>query len=235
MYIEMTLWLPSRFERRQALADDQRNFDHLLIRGYAKSIDFHRLGRGSDSQLRQVDRYTHGTYLKQSAETVFKSSDDKRVTKVLSDSELRATGTVIILEGEGATYPLKLDSLNSYTGGRASKPKWLLLSVREAEAKDGKLEQATVWVSDAYRKQFLKIFEDYLNDDKNTKKGKPKNQALVANISRIREALLDDLWTSESEPSRSGMQWWEIWLDALSPNIDDWQQISYRLSTANYS
>lgn len=46
----------------------------------------------------------------------------------------------------------------------------------------------------------VEIFEDYLNDEKNTKKGRPKNEDLVANISRIREAVLDDLWTSKIQP-----------------------------------
>ena len=138
-----------------------------------------------------------------------------------SDEELRATGTVIVLEGGGAAHPLRIDSLNSYTGGKARKPKWLLLSVREAQ---GDLpETATVWVSDSYREQFLKLFEDYLNDEKNTEKGRPKNEDLVANISRIREAVLEDLWTSEIPPPKAGRQWWELWLDGNSAHLTDWE------------
>ena len=67
---------------------------------------------------------------------------------------------MIVLEGEGAAHPLKLDSLNQRASGRVSKPKWLLLSVREAI--DEAPETATVWVSDAYRQEFLKLFRRLL-------------------------------------------------------------------------
>lgn len=135
--------------------------------------------------------------------------------------ELRATGTIIVLEGEGSTFPLKVDSLSSYTRERKGvrKTKWLLLSVRDAHGNEP--ERATVWVSDAYRQQFLKLFEDYLDDEKNTEAGYPKNRALVANISRIRSAVLEDLWTSESDPPQSGMHWWELWLDGPSDRVGD--------------
>jgi len=93
------------------------------------------------------------------------------------------------------------------------------LCLREKRAREGAPETATVWVSDTYRQQFLKLFEDYLN--KNTKTGCPKNRALVANISRIRKAVLEDLWTSESNPTRSGRHWWELWLDGTSDRVGD--------------
>ncbi|XCB28956.1 S8 family peptidase [Arcanobacterium hippocoleae] len=179
------------------------------------------------------DRSKHGLALKKSANAVFNSFDSSLLS-IDINPELRAAGTVIVLEGEGAIYPLKLDSLNSHTGGRCSKPKWLLLSVRVSEDEE-KSEQATVWVSDEYRKKFLELFADYLNDDKNTKTGKPKNQNLVANISRIRKAVLEDLWTSKSKLPGTGKHWWEIWLDATSPHIADWKKFVdlYKLKSRN--
>ena len=103
-------------------------------------------------------------------------------------------------------------------------PEWLLLSVQPAT---GELpERAVVWVADAYRSQFLKIFEDYLNkkitraaeDKSEDGTGNPANRALVANISRIRQSILDDLWQSEGEPPKHGTQWWELWLDTAQQN-----------------
>lgn len=201
------------------MAEQTRNLDHLYVQGYVETEDFHRTGGGRGKPLRKVDRYQHGTDLKNAAEQVF-AGFEEAVSALATDEELRATGTVIVLEGEGAAHPLKADSLNAYIGGKTRKPKWLLLSVREAA--DDTPEIATVWVSDAYRQQFLKLFEDYLDDQKNTKKGRPKNQDLIANISRIRDAVLDDLWTSDSQPPRSGRHWWEIWLDGTSTHVSDW-------------
>lgn len=202
------------------MAERPRELDHLYVQGYVETSDFHRAGGGRGKPLRKVDRYEHGTALKTAAKQVFAGFDDT-VATMPTDEELRATGTVIVLEGEGAAHPLKADSLNAYVGGKSRKPKWLLLSVREAS--EGTQETATVWVSDAYRQQFLKLFEDYLDDTKNTKNGRPKNQDLVANISHIREAVLDDLWTSDSQPPRSGLHWWELWLDGTSNRVSDWE------------
>lgn len=203
------------------MAKVSRGLDHLYVQGHAESVDFHRQGGGPDKSPRDIDRYTHGASLKHSAERVFENCDRQRMVMVPSDEELRAAGTVIVLEGEGAAHPLKLDSLNQRASGRVSKPKWLLLSVREAI--DEAPETATVWVSDAYRQEFLKLFEDYLDDKKNSKNGRPRNQTLVANICRIRDAVLNDLWTSDSAPPNSGRHWWELWLDANSPHIDAWE------------
>jgi hypothetical protein len=101
-----------------------------------------------------------------------------------------------------------------------------LLSVRPAT--DDEPERATVWVSDNYRAQFLKIFEDYLakfstkatQDRWTTPEGNPTNQVLVANIARIRRAMSADLWTSDGEPPPHGTHWWELWLDTTQPHLE---------------
>lgn len=203
------------------MAEDGRGLDHLYVQGYVETADFHRKG-GPGKPPRDVDRHAHGSSLKRSVQGIFENIDQQIIAAVPTDEELRATGTFIVLEGEGAAHPLKIDSLNSYTGGRARKPKWLLLSVRGGEGKER--EVAVVWVSDSYRIQFLKLFEDYLDEEKKSPKGHPRNQVLVANISRIRQAVLDDLWTSEGEPPRRGIHWWELWLDANSSHVSDIDQ-----------
>jgi hypothetical protein len=90
---------------------------------------------------------------------------------------------------------------------RGKRPKWLLLAVNPST--DDRPESAVVWVSDEYRAAFLKLFEDFLEEDTST--GKPKNRELVANIVSIRQAVLRDLWQSAGNPP-PGLVWWEIWL-----------------------
>ena len=72
-----------------------------------------------------------------------------------------------------------------------------------------------VWVSDMYRARFLKLFADYL--ERETPTGLPRNRELVANIGRIRKAVLEDLWQSAGSPPKSGACWWEVW---LHPTVD---------------
>ncbi|MDK8306472.1 S8 family peptidase [Corynebacterium imitans] len=199
-----------------------RGLDHLYVEGHAVDANLNRKAGARNSRVRDVDRRAHGTRLRDEAARALDRSGEHEVGTLPSDEELRATGTIIVLEGEGSAYPLQIDSLNAYVGGRRRKPKWLLLSVRGGQG--GQPEKATVWVSDSYRAQFLAIFEDYLNDAKNSPKGLPKRQTLVANISRIREAVLEDLWTSESQPQKSDYQWWELWLDAGNEHIAAWER-----------
>lgn len=197
------------------MAEPGRDLDHLYIHGYAETADFHRRG-GGGFKRRTVDRHGHGQALQSAVQDAFGASDEERDIRIPDDDQLRATGTVIVLEGESAAYPLKLESLDSYTQHKINRPKWLLLSVREAS--DEQPERATVWVADEFRQKFLQLFEDYL--EKSSRGGNPKNQDLVANIARIRHAVLSDLWTSDGEPRYHGRHWWELWLDASSEHLE---------------
>lgn len=73
--------------------------------------------------------------------------------------------------------------------------------------------EATVCLNHRAITDFLTRVELYIN--KNTKKGNPKQQALIANIDEIRAATLESFW-QEPEipfPTRSENVWWEIWLN----------------------
>ncbi|WP_425302651.1 S8 family peptidase [Nocardia wallacei] len=199
------------------MADEPQYLDHLYISGHAASERFRRSG-GGKAKVQSVGRRRHGRKLKSEAGQAFATFDAERDLLNLSDVELRALGTIVVLEGSpGTDYPLKVESLTSRTSHRERRPRWILLSVHPATPDTP--EQATVWVADAYRQQFLKLFQDYL--DAETSQGNPKNRELVANISRIRRAVLDDLWTSAGTPPQHGTTWWEIWLDATSEHAQD--------------
>ncbi len=121
---------------------------------------------------------------------------------------MQAIGTIVVLEGPGSDFPLKLESLERFTNHRNRRPVTLLLSVTPAT--EHAPERAIVWISDKYRARFLKLFERYV--DETTENGEPKNRALVANIDRIREAVLSDLWQSAGDPPTTGEHWLELWL-----------------------
>jgi hypothetical protein len=222
------------------LAEQPRHLDHLYVVEQAADESFHRGGQG-DVKIRPVERRAHGLALRGELDKAFADIDTERHTLSVSEEELRALGSVIVLEGAHAAYPLKLDQLSQLTRHRKTpkRPKWLLLSVHQATATEP--ERATVWVSDAHRPQFVKIFEDYLTkvstraveEHWTTPDGNPVNQALVANIARIRQAFLDDLWTSAGEPPRSGRHWWELWLDSTQPHLDTFNGFlaTYQLRT----
>ena len=176
---------------------------HLLVVGWAEDRDFKRPGRGKQ-EVRVVNRRSHGPRIKSEATDAL---SDRPVDPSLA--ELRALGTVVTIEG-AAGFDLKLESLEQHSRHRIDpRPKWLLLTVHAA--REGRPEQAQVWVSDEYRRNFIQLFERYV-DEENARTGKPKNEALVANIARIRSSVLRDLWQSSGEPPTEGRRWWEVWL-----------------------
>ena len=209
------------------MASDPRGLDHLYVVDAAANTSFRRPARGNP-KIRSVEHRAHGLALREDVRRTFSEVDQERANYNVDEDELRALGSVIVLEGADAAYPLKVDQLESLTRHRNTpkRPRWLLLSVRPGTNTEP--ERATIWVADAYRAQFLKVFEDYLTkfytnadqDNWSTPEGNPHNRPLVANISRIRAAILADLWTSQGEPPRNGPQWWELWLDANQPHVD---------------
>lgn len=202
------------------MPNELRHLTHLLVTDRSRNEDFHRGGQGNP-RIRPIEQRASAWALLNETREAFLESDAERAALTPSIAELRALGTFVTLEGDDATFPLRLDSLQRSTAHRVTAriPMWLLLSVQGAT--EDRPERAVVWVSDGYRARFLKLFEDYLDgrsrqgnpNNWETPEGNPKNRALVANISRIRAAVLEDLWQSSAEPPRTGVHWWEVWLD----------------------
>jgi Subtilase family len=196
------------------LPDD---LSHLLVLGRSSDEGFHRLGRGNPRIRLVEDRAAHcGARLREVEDSLDAFDDERAALDELTEDELQALGSIVILEGDDPGYLLRLDSLERLSQHRVPRPRWLLLSV--TPPRDSQPERAVVWVSDAYRAGFIKLFEDYLAVQ--TAKGNPANNALVANISRIRAAVLSDLWQSSGEPETTGIRWWEIWLRPAENNVE---------------
>lgn len=201
------------------MAEGPGRFTHLLVSERVRGEDFTRRGRGN-ARIRPVEHRSHGLAIRGELEQVLEETDAQR-SALVDIEELRALGSVIVLEGADASYPLQLDPLSRLNRARKvpRRPQWLLLSVQPGDGDQP--ERAMVWVADEYRARFLKIFEDYLTQVStlgdeaswDTPGGNPRHRALVANIAHIRRALLRDLWTSGGDPPEGGVHWWELWLN----------------------
>jgi hypothetical protein len=193
---------------------------HILVRERVDSRDFTRRGRG-DRKIRPVEARTHGAAMRDQARGTLDQIDSEREEFTFEEEELRALGSIVVLEGADPTFPLRLESLDRLSRHRKQPkvPMWLLLSVAPAEdAGEGKGERATVWVSDHYRKSFVGLFERYLATIEG--EGNPQGSELIANLARIRQAVLGDLWQSEGAPPQTGKRWWELWLRRTGDGLD---------------
>lgn len=225
------------------MPEEPGRLEHLFVAGRVRVEEFTR-GGGGNARIRPVEHRSHGLALRGELDQVLVDTDNQR-NALVDINELRALGTIIVLEGADAAYPLQLDQLSRLNRARkvARRPQWLLLSVQPADGDQP--ERATVWVSDEYRARFLKIFEDYLTrfttpedpDRWETPEGNPRFRSLVANIAHIRRALLRDLWTSEGEPPQDGVHWWELWLDTGQAHAETFEGFTttYDLRTLSRS
>lgn len=198
------------------MSSPARPLAHLTVTGRAEDRSFNRSG-GGNPRIRDVERRAHGTKLRGDLERSLHQADVERaaVADDLTLEELKALGIILVLDAADPAFPLKLDSLERMSSHRVKRPQWLLLAVNPAIG--DRPESAVVWVSDAYRGTFLKIFEDFL--ERNTPTGEPQKRALVANIASIRRAVLLDLWQSADDPP-TGLAWWEIWLTRTDTGVE---------------
>lgn len=119
-----------------------------------------------------------------------------------------------IAEGEAGFY-LEFEipaSERAAVEGLENKPAAIeLVAVRPvAEGED--LVSATVFVPARSADFFAKKVNDYR--DKDTKSGKPKNEALVARIEDVKLAAVRSLFTDDMSlfPQAGHQAWWEVWI-----------------------
>lgn len=180
---------------------------HLWVRGCAEDRTFSRSG-GGDPKIRAVERRAHGRARQKELSDALNAIETSRAKDGLTEEELRALGVILVLEGAAAGYRLKLDSLERMSTHKVRQPMWLVLSV--IPEVDQHPERVTIWVSDTFRGRFLELFEKYVTET--TQAGQPKNRELIANIGRVRQAILGDLWQSDGQPPTTEVVWWELWL-----------------------
>lgn len=182
--------------------------DHIHLRSRASEQPYSAPSGGRTPAIYPVDRQSHGQKILGQAKISFDIYESQTDKLPLSD-EYIGNGTIIVLEGSTHDFPLYLPTLTQHVPRRASEYKWILLAVHSRT--ESTPETATVWVSDKYRSKFLQYFEDYLNQEKDSSSGNPRNNKVVSNISRIRRAVLDDIWTSSwHELPKDGQHWWTV-------------------------
>lgn len=114
------------------MPDDLRHLNHLLVIGHSAPESFHRPGRGSPKVRPIEDRVAHGQARRDELRSVLSAALEQQNDAVddLSVEELRALGSVVTLDGDDPTYPLRVDSLQRHSRHRDPRPQWLLLGVQ---------------------------------------------------------------------------------------------------------
>lgn len=191
------------------------DFNHILIDGYSSSLPYSTSGGGNTPVFTRPNRTGHGTRIK--------SSFNDAVGE-FTQGDLDYDFVFIELESP-ENFELAFKSLEDAGGN------FRLASVKRIVSVLGDVEtviyKASVYLNKNAVSKFLVKIEDYLDANKDTDSGNPKNQTLIANIEQIRAATLESFWQEPiiPFPNKFEVIWWEVWFT----NIDD-EKLSNQLS-----
>ncbi len=146
--------------------------------------------------------------------------------------ELMRTRDAGVAEGDSGFYlqfdipadhQTALDSLEN-------KPNAIELVAVRPPPEGGDTLSATVFVPETAANFFDERIDAYR--DKNTKGGKPKNEALIARIDDVRLGTVASLFTDDLTlfPAAGAQAWWEVWV--RDGRLDSFQSVAARLNVA---
>ena len=114
--------------------------------------------------------------------------------------------------------------------GLENKPAEIELVAVRPVAGNQEMVSATVFVPERSAEFFSKKLELYR--DKNSKSGKPRNEALVARIEDVRLAAVHSLFTDDMAlfPEAGRQAWWEVWV--RDGRLETLRHVAERLNVA---
>jgi hypothetical protein len=183
----------------------QRNLPNFYIAAKGDSQNYTSPGRGGGKKsFPPRNRIQHAETLKQAFE---KALENYQQQKLLREPELSVEEAGFYLEFQIPKSELKaLDSLENKTKNIE------LVAVKSSDESEETVS-ATVFVPEKASDFFALKIEAYR--DKETEKGKPQNEPLIARLDDISLGTVRALFTDNlsSFPSSESQEvWWEVWL-----------------------
>ncbi len=169
------------------------------------------------TEVSSQDRQQHGGRLLQQLEAL-----RPEIEQAHSQQESAGMGEGFGLQVEFESFPdieLAFESLAKERSGIE------LFNVRHEENRT----MATIFVPDGKLHILENLVTAYLDENKDSKKGKPKNQKLLDAIGNIRVASIKALWTDDPEvfpQSDEETLWWEVWLPVRGDRITEVQRFT---------
>ena len=182
----------------------EKELPHIRILKPADSIGFtSKPGRG-DKHYPKRSRNQHGASIRKKLNDAWKESENEKVA-----IHSGRTGTYIEFQSS-PDFDIKIKSLENLSQGIR------LCNVRE-EKTDGSEEVTkyiTTYIPNDKKLWFFNKIKEYLDPEKDTLKGNPKNKDLLEGIEELRKALLvESFWTDSKKLMPSAKpEWCEVWL-----------------------
>jgi hypothetical protein len=175
---------------------------HLYLRGSGRAEPYTSKRRPGPHKLPQRDRAGHAEVLRIAIEGAFAAGEARRQER---DPDVAAGTPGLYLDFE---IPPGAEDAVELLENRVKHIE--LVAVRQPSETGPAL--ATVFVPDSAADHFLKKVEAYRSE--HTKKGKPKNEALITRIENIALAAVQSLFTDDTAllPVAGQQIWWEVWI-----------------------
>lgn len=198
------------------MADEQ--YPHLKFDRFFASGNFENpRGGGSKFQVVQRVRRTHGAFVQRQ----FTNAVTEFENRAKEENEDLFNDDIIYIEFESEPgYYFPTDSFDSGYGHY--KLSYSRVEKRRIDGEEKEVQKIGVYINTRGVSAFLKKVEEFLDPRKDTEKGNPRNQPLLANISSIRAATLECFWTEPTAtfPDSDEEVWWEVWLRRDAPETD---------------
>ncbi|MEC1178634.1 S8 family peptidase [Metasolibacillus meyeri] len=190
--------------------------DNLFLFNTQSNLNFtSKSSGGKKPNLPARNRTTHGQYIKNKLNEIWKVVESSRESKRTAASLSIHTGTYLEFQST-PNFSLTIKSLENRIQGVK------LLNVRNRIVEKKEIEYATVFVPKGKEHYFIKKAADYLEKE-STRSNNPVNQNLIDSIENVQIALVEAFfpenhiqWLSESEE-----KWFEIWLSDDSAETEN--------------
>jgi hypothetical protein len=179
-----------------------RDLPHLYLRGSGRPETYTSKLKPPQRPLPQRDRTTHAEGLRTAIIAALAAADVRRME--------REQAVAPETPGFYLAFEIPPGSENAAELLENRRKQIELVSVRQES--ENTPAMATVFVPDKAADHFLRKIEAYRTED--TKKGKPKNQELIARIQNVALAALRSLYTDDTAlfPHAGERIWWEVWI-----------------------
>lgn len=185
-------------------------YPHLRFDRYFTSGRF-RNPRGGVSAFKHVqrERESHGSFVK----SAFTKAVETFRERAKTHNRESFSDDIIYLEFESEPgYQFKTDRFDN--GHGYYQLSYSKTEKRNIDGEEKEIQKIGVFINKKGVRAFLIKLEEFLNPTKDTEKGNPKHQDLLANIASVRAATLECFWTEPTEPFPKPSEniWWEVWL-----------------------
>lgn len=192
-----------------------RNLNHLLISGFTTNISYtYPLSPRDKFDIVDRDRVVHGNRIQHQFE------------RAVQDFEIKYNSDFVYIEFTSEFNVLL--AFDSFDDGRNGDFRFVSSKLEKInhEGLEHIQYRACVYLNKKGVSKFLKKIENYLNPEKDSTSGNPRNQKLINNISEIKDATLKSFWHEpEMEfPSTEDNIWWEIWFTRTNFNEDTFEE-----------